>query len=186
MLSVAVLTGGLLLSSQISAEAYCGAVEQSAIGPNAQIASFMAKQKARSAIARSAGHQAANGAEYAVSCLLADQVGTRAKCTVVASYCVNPSVGTAPVVGSPPVIDTPPIMPRQPVVRQSCVTFRGKATGNSVAQAQELVIGAMGNTMAQRGGTLGSPGVASEEPACFFLDDGTNKVQCQMTVRDCR
>jgi len=170
-----VLAAGMLGASHLAASAYCGVVEESAIGPNAQIATFLAAQKARNAVRQAAGPQVANSADYNNSaCVLADQAGTRARCSVQASFCVNP------------VVATPPVMPRPPVLKRSCVTFRAKATGTSHAQAQELVIHALGETMAQRGGTLGSPGVTSDAPACYFLDDGTNKVRCEMMVRDCR
>ena len=49
-----------------------------------------------------------------------------------------------------------------------------------------LAANALAGSLAQVGAQLGGPGVTAQDPACFYLDNGTNQVQCEMTARLCR
>ena len=167
-----------------NALAACAVLEETAIGPNLQVASFMARQKARQSIRRSAGQQAAMSADYnSVACVPAAMSGTSARCTVQASFCTTPVILAPP---QAPVQPVQPVLPSTPVIGGTCYSYRSKATGNSSEQAQQLAAGALANSLAQVGAQLGGPGVSTEPPACYYLDNGTNQVHCEMTARLCR
>ena len=145
---------------------------------------LMARQQARQAIRRSAGHQAARSADYNnAACVLASATGTRARCTVQASFCTTPPIAQPP---QTPVQPVSPVLPQPPVYGATCYTYRAKAIGNGSDQAQHLAANALAGSLAQVGAQLGGPGVTAQDPACFYLDNGTNQVQCEMTARLCR
>ena len=163
--------------------AACAVVEETAIGPNAQAATFMARQKARHTVRRSAGHQAAMSADYNnAACVLASATGTRARCTVQASFC------TAPPIAQPriPIQPMVRVLPGRPVYGGTCYTYRARAIGNGSDQAQHLAANALANSLAQVGARIGGPEVTTQPPACYYLDNGTNRVNCEMTARLCR
>ena len=177
------LAAAVLFAGQ-NARAACAVVEETAIGPNAQVATFMARQQARQAIRRSAGHQAARSADYNnAACVLASATGTRARCTVQASFCTTPPIAQPP---QTPVQPVSPVLPQPPVYGATCYTYRAKAIGNGSDQAQHLAANALAGSLAQVGAQLGGPGVTAQDPACYYLDNGTNQVQCEMTARLCR
>lgn len=189
----AVMAAAVLFTSQ-NAFAACAVVEESAIGPNAQAATFLARQKARQTIRRSAGNQAAMSADYNnAACVLASATGTRSRCTVQASFCTTPPIAQPPTVQPPvarppqtPLLPVTPVLPRRPVQGGTCYTYRAKAIGNSSDQAQHLAANALANSLAQVGAQIGGPGVTTQPPACYYLDNGTNQVNCEMTARLCR
>ncbi|WP_075997227.1 hypothetical protein [Salaquimonas pukyongi] len=178
-----------LFTSQ-NAYAACAVVEETAIGPNVQIATFMARQQARQAIRRSAGSQAARRADYNnAACVPAAATGSRARCTVQASFCTAPPVPVPPqnpVQPVTPIQPVQPVLPQPPVAGGTCYSYRAKAIGNGADQAQNLAANALAGSLAKVGAQIGGPGVTTSPPACYYLDNGTNQVNCEITARLCR
>lgn len=170
-----------------SAIAYCGMAEESALGPNSSVASILAMQKAQQTVRRSGGMVALRKTTFSSpGCVAVGQGINRVKCTVTASFCVDPVFpGNGGVVVAPQ-----PTQPKPPVVafprsNQSCVTYRAKATGNSIAQAEGLVQGALNRTVRQGSAAFTSASLTMSPPQCLFLDDGSNRVRCEQQARLC-
>ena len=68
----------------------------------------------------------------------------------------------------------------------SCLRFNSNATAFSLHKATALVNTAVDRALRSNVGVpLNSNRVQSGEPACYFLDDGSSKVNCSLSVRYC-
>lgn len=175
------------------ASAACGAVSESATAGSVSSAAWKAKNKAKSKIVRSAGASALSRTSYSEpACYYLDDGSNRVRCTVTASFCTDPPLpggGGNPTGGSTNTLEGQPTMPTMPTMPggfNGCTTLRATATGNGVNQATKLVRNALSSSLKQQTGkSLSSHGVSASEPACYYLDNGTNQVRCQMTATAC-
>lgn len=159
------------------AMAACAVQEATATGNNLQQATRRAIRAGQNA-ARQYG--ASNAEISEPMCLYLDDGSNRVRCTVTASFCTTPPVAAPaplPVPGPAPV----------PRGGGNCGDFRATATAGSLQQAQSSVTQTLAQAVrSQTGLSLSDGRVTAMQPACYYLDNGSNQAHCEQTARVCR
>lgn len=182
-------TAGLLaLASQ--AHAACAVSLGSGVANSQNRAIARAKQDALGKTGQSSGSAPITNMNFGEpACLYLDDGTNRIKCDIQLSFCTQPPLPPSPEVERPkgykPLIPNGNRKPKFPGGVQ-CSNFSTQAQSTSLNRAKTAVVRAMTRALRDRlGVSLTDPRVSGAEPACYYLDDGSNAALCKMTVRVC-
>ncbi len=170
------------LTVSTAAQAACAVSLGSAIAGSQNRAIAFARQDAFAKVAQAAQGQPITNMDYSEpACMYLDDGSNKVKCDVQLSFCTQPTA-------------MQPVNPQNPPIgkkhgRQNfgqCLTLSTSAQSRSLERAKAAVIKAMSRALLGRAGvTLNDPRVTGADPACFYLDDGTNAAVCKMTTKFC-